>query len=152
MDIFAATDWESQLPKPIYREHPFCLIFHDQIPSSANDHCQLDSGATQLALAPIIADAIAAKFNPPAVWNPSLGAYSVPCNAVAPWFAIKIGGVIFPVDKRDMIIDDPNNPRTCLAGTTNGDIYAPYTLGDVFMNNVLVVFDVGSGEMKFRSR
>jgi hypothetical protein len=72
------------------------------------------------------------------------------CNAVAPWFAIKIGGVIFPIDKRDMIISDQNGG--CMAGTSNSESYAPYALGDVFMNNVLVVFDVGSGQMKFKSR
>lgn len=76
----------------------------------------------------------------------------MPCDAEAPWFAIKIGGIIFPVDKRDMIMDDGSGQGTCMTGTNNGDIYAPYALGDVFMNNVLVVFDVGSGEMKFRSR
>jgi hypothetical protein len=99
-----------------------------------------------------MADAIATKFNPPAVFNATIGQYSVPCNAKAPWFAIKIGGVIFPVDKRDMIIDDGTGRGTCAAGTNDGVTYAPYTLGDTFMNNVMVVFDVGSGEMKFRSR
>jgi aspergillopepsin I len=111
---------------------------------------QLDSGTTQLYLSPTIADAIAAKFDPPAVFNSVSGVYVVPCNAKAPWFAIQIGSVIFPVDKRDMIISD--GAGGCYAGTNNGDIYAPYALGDVFMNNVLTVFDVGSGQMKFRSR
>ena len=49
-----------------------------------------------------------------------------------------------------MIINDGTG--NCYTGTNSGDIYAPYALGDVFMNNVLTVFDVGSGEMKFRAR
>lgn len=111
---------------------------------------QLDSGTTQAFLAPSIADAIAAKFSPPAIYNTTTQVYDVPCNAQAPYFATKIGGVVFPIDKRDMIINDGTG--NCYTGTNSGDIYAPYALGDVFMNNVLTVFDVGSGEMKFRAR
>lgn len=115
-------------------------------------HHQLDSGATQVFLPTIMAKAIAAQFKPPAVFNATIQQYSVPCNAKAPWFAIKIGGVIFPVDKRDMIIDDGTGSGTCAAGTNDGSTEAPYIIGDTFMNNVMAVFDVGSAEMKFRSR
>jgi hypothetical protein len=149
MDGLATTSWQSQFRESIYREHHF--PHSEPLSSVIHSHStQLDSGYTALALPPVLADAIASKFNPPAVYNSNTGNYAVLCNAVAPWFAIKIGGVIFPVDKRDMIISDQSGG--CMAGTTNGQIYAPYTLGDVFMNNVVVVFDVGSGEMKFKSR
>ncbi|KAG0648534.1 putative aspartic-type endopeptidase [Hyphodiscus hymeniophilus] len=109
----------------------------------------LDSGSTFSGLSPAIADALAAKFKPPGVLNSDL-TYSVPCNAVAPWLAVQIGGVIFPIDKRDMIYTQ--GPGDCYATTGNGDIYAPYVLGDPFMKNVMSVFDLGSGQMKFRSR
>ena len=99
-----------------------------------------------------MASALAAQFSPPAIWNATIQQYSVPCNAKAPWFAIKIGGVVFPVDKRDMIIDDATGQGTCAAGINDGETNAPFTIGDTFMNNVLTVFDVGSGQMKFRSR
>ena len=86
------------------------------------------------------------------MYNPDYGNYSVPCNAVAPWFAIEIGGVVFPIDRRDMVIDDQSGLGHCMAGTTNAGKYAPYALGDVFMNNVVAVFDVGSGQMRFGAR
>ena len=119
-----------------------------------NGHHQFDTGATYLDLPPPIADGIASKFIPPAISNPNIGfgSYSVPCNATAPWFGVQIGGVIFPVDKKDMIVSDQTGEGTCQTGTQNLLNYAPYTLGDTFMNNVLSVFDVGSGEMKIRAR
>ena len=60
----------------------------------------LDGGATQAYFPPDIANAIAAAFSPPAVYDDDLGFYAVPCNAKAPSFAIKIGGVEFPVSRR----------------------------------------------------
>ena len=65
---------------------------------------------------------------------------------------MKIEGVIFPVDKRDMIMDDGTGEGTCQGGVSDGGTYAPYVLGDVFMKNVMVVFDVGASELRFRSR
>lgn len=74
------------------------------------------------------------------------------CNAIAPAFAVKIGGVVFSVDKRDMIMDDGTGQGTCQGGVSDGGTYAPYVLGDVFMKNAMVVFDVGASELRFRSR
>jgi hypothetical protein len=86
------------------------------------------------------------------MWDSDYGFYAVPCNASAPWFAIKIDGVIFPVDKRDMVIDDQTGRGTCMTGTNDGMTYAPFTLGDVFLNNVVVSFDVGAGVVRLASR
>lgn len=51
-----------------------------------------------------------------------------------------------------MIVDYATGRGTCISGLSDGGTYAPYVLGDVFMKNVLTVFDVGAGELRFRSR
>ena len=50
------------------------------------------------------------------------------------------------------MMDDGTGAGTCMAGIISGLEYAPYTIGTTFMKTVMVVFDVGSGEMKFTSR
>jgi hypothetical protein len=39
-----------------------------------------------------------------------------------------------------------------MAGISNGGKYAPYVLGDVFLKNVVVVFDVGGSRVGIRAR
>lgn len=86
------------------------------------------------------------------MFDPIIYGYPVPCNAKAPEFAVKIGGVVFPVDKRDLVLDDGTGTGKCISGINNGKTYVPYVFGDVFMKNVVVVFDVGAGQLRFRSR
>ncbi|RDW94318.1 hypothetical protein BP5796_00081 [Coleophoma crateriformis] len=125
------------------------------LPNPANSsqvQVMLDSGTTLNYIPTEMSYALAALYEPPAVWNDKLGAFSVDCNATPPDFAVKISGVDFSVDKRDMILDDNTGNGTCIAGNSDGMNYPPYILGDVFMKNALVVFDVGAGELRFRSR
>jgi aspergillopepsin I len=112
----------------------------------------LDGGATQAYLPTHMSDAVAAAFDPPAIYNKTLGFYPVPCDARAPVFAVEIGGVAFPIDKKDMVIDDETGRGTCMSGVNNGNMYAPYVFGGTFMKNVLTVFDVGRSELRFRAR
>lgn len=51
-----------------------------------------------------------------------------------------------------MIVDDETGRGTCMTAINDGDIYAPYVIGDVFLKNVVVVFDVGGNEVRFRAR
>lgn len=76
----------------------------------------------------------------------------MPCNAKVPYFAVVIGGVSFSVDPRDMVQDDNTGTANCVAGVSDGDPFDFYTLGDVFLKNVVVVFDVRASQLKFRSR
>jgi len=112
----------------------------------------IDAGATQIYLPPLAANITAAAYNPPAKWNDILSFYAVPCNAKPPSLAINIDGKTFPVDERDMIIDDETGGGGCMAGINNGGIYAPYVVGVQFMKNVLVVFDIGKGELRIKAR
>ncbi|KAF5879339.1 putative pepsin (secreted protein) protein [Botrytis fragariae] len=120
--------------------------------SSSQVQLFIDSGTTLIFLPNSISSALAALYNPPAVYNADLFAYSVPCNAKVPYFAVVIGGVSFPVDPRDMVQDDNTGMGNCVAGVSDGDLFDFYTLGDVFLKNVVVVFDVGASQLKFRSR
>ncbi|KAF7955054.1 uncharacterized protein EAE97_000313 [Botrytis byssoidea] len=120
--------------------------------SSSQVQLFIDSGTTLIFLPNSISSALAALYKPPAVYNSDLFAYSVPCNAKVPYFAVVIGGVSFPVDPRDMVQDDNTGTGNCVAGVSDGDPFDFYTLGDVFLKNVVVVFDVGASQLKFRSR
>jgi hypothetical protein len=52
-----------------------------------------------------------------------------------------------------MIFKDLVDPGTgyCATAITSGGS-GPYILGDVFLQNVLAVFDVGNAEMRFYAR
>ena len=112
----------------------------------------LDAGATQIYLPPLLANLAAAAYGPPAIWNESLSFYTVPCDATSPAFAIVIDGKTFPVDARDMIIEDETGGGGCMAGINNGGQYAPYVVGVQFLKNTLVVVDVGRGEVRVKAR
>lgn len=81
------------------------------------------------------------------------GSYFVPCDSVAPTFAVIISGASFWVNPADMIFKDLVDPGTgyCATAITTGGS-GPYILGDVFLQNVLAVFDVGNAEMRFYAR
>jgi hypothetical protein len=99
-----------------------------------------------------MSDQLSALFSPPAVYDSFYGFYSLPCDAIAPSFAIKIDGVVFEVDKRDLIQDDETGRGTCMSGVNDGSTNAPYVVGDVFLKNVVVVFDVGATELRIGAR
>ncbi|TAQ87038.1 hypothetical protein B7494_g4629 [Chlorociboria aeruginascens] len=157
---------DGSLPYPQYQFYtitPDAFIYegsteisHDPIqwsplpnpPNSSN--VQLDSGTTLIYLPTEISLAVANLFIPPAVYNSAQGFYSVPCTARAPYFAVQIAGVPFVIDPRDMIMDFGD--AGCASAISDGGSNPPYVLGDVFMKNVLVVFDVGATELRFRSR
>jgi hypothetical protein len=81
------------------------------------------------------------------------GAYFVDCKAIPPPFAVIISGVHFWINPADLIyqeLTDPSNGKCALSISTGGS--GPYILGDVFLQNVVAVFDVGGAEMRFYSR
>ncbi|KAK7403450.1 hypothetical protein QQX98_010771 [Neonectria punicea] len=113
----------------------------------------VDTGTTMMHLPPPLAEAIAAAFEPRAMYLFQWGAYFVPCNAIAPRFGVIISGVKFWINRADLIYQDLVDPLTglCACGISSGGP-GPYILGDVFLQNVLAVFDVGAAEMRFYSR
>lgn len=99
-----------------------------------------------------LAEAIAMAFEPRAVYLYQWGMYFAPCDALAPQFAVIISGVKFWVDPADMINQQLVDPLTgyCAIAVASGGS-GPYILGDVFLQNVVAVFDVGGAQMRFYS-
>jgi hypothetical protein len=97
-------------------------------------------------------------FKPPAVYSADDGAFIVDCNAKPPTFGINIGGVVFYTNPLDMILlagTDEDGNDVCISGIDDGgsDTAADvYILGDTFQKNVVTVFDIGAGEVRFAER
>ncbi|CAF9936234.1 MAG: hypothetical protein ALECFALPRED_006738 [Alectoria fallacina] len=109
----------------------------------------VDSGTTLIYLPTGIADAVNALFDPPAIYSDDEGAYVVDCDAKAPEFGVRIGEETFFINAEDLFLD--NGDGTCISGVDDaGDSLS--ILGDVFLKNVLAVFDVGASEMRFAAR
>ncbi|KAK2612814.1 hypothetical protein QQS21_001094 [Conoideocrella luteorostrata] len=111
----------------------------------------VDTGTTMNYLPP--PEAVATAFQPRAVYLSQYGAYFAPCDAVPPRFAIVISGVEFWIDPADMIFRELIDTTTgyCAIGIASGGS-GPYILGDVFLQNVVAVFDVGGAEMRFYAK
>ncbi|RCI12561.1 putative aspartyl protease [Ophiocordyceps polyrhachis-furcata BCC 54312] len=113
----------------------------------------IDTGTTMNYLAPPLAEAIANAFQPRAVYLYQWGSYFAPCHAVPPQLSIIISGVEFSINAADLMYQDMKDPLTgyCAVAIASGGT-GPYILGDVFLQNVVAVFDVGAAQMRFYSR
>lgn len=93
-------------------------------------------------------------YDPPARYNLDAGYFETACNAKPPELSIRINGTDFVMNKLDLIITskagyDPDTDQCVTAiQTSNG----PFILGDVFLKNVVAVFDVGEHQMRFAAR
>ncbi|KAF4334838.1 acid ase [Fusarium beomiforme] len=113
----------------------------------------VDTGTTMMHMPPPLAEAIAKAFQPPATWMFEWSAYFADCNAIPPHFAVIISGVRFWLNPADLIFQDFTEPVTgkcAIAISTGGS--GPYILGELFLQNVVAVFDVGGAEMRFYSK
>ena len=109
----------------------------------------VDSGTSLIYAPEKVAQALAAQFDPPAQFDDSYGLFTVECDAQAPLFGVDIGKKIFYVNPVDMVLQESES--LCIMGVqSNGGSFS--VLGDVFLRNVLVVFDVGAAEMRFSAR
>ena len=118
--------------------------------SSSSSQAIVDSGTTLIYAPSDVAKSVNAAFSPPAQLLQNQGAYFVNCNATAPAFSVKVAGTEFAVNAADLIYEDSVDSATglCLTGIQDGGS-GPYILGDVFLQNVVAIFDVGAGEMRF---
>jgi hypothetical protein len=93
------------------------------------------------------------SFEPRATYLYQWGAYYAPCDSVPPVFGVMIEGKTFYIRPEDLILQDVVDPETgfCAVTLTTGGM-GPYILGDVFLQSVLAVYNVGGGEMRFYSR
>ncbi|CAK7229384.1 hypothetical protein SBRCBS47491_007228 [Sporothrix bragantina] len=116
----------------------------------------VDSGTTLNMFPYEIAEAINQLFVPHAQLDPSQGLWTVQCDATPPSLGVQIGGKTIWTDPKSMIMT-PTSSRSgkstnlCMSGiAARGDI--PYILGDVFMQQLVTVFDTENHEIKFAKR
>ena len=116
----------------------------------------VDSGNNLNVFPKEVADSINAAFDPPAGgYNAKAQAPVVDCNATAPALSVEIGNAIFDIDPVDMIWRDAHG--TCFSSVVSTDSVEGETikinfLGDVFLKNVVAVFDMEHDEMRFAQR
>jgi len=122
-----------------YSMTPDAIVYQGAPATQTNDYI-VDSGTTLMYVPSDVATAINALFTPA-----SPDGQTVACNATAPAVGVKIGGKTYSINPADMIL--PNGDGTCISGIQGGS--APYILGDTFMKNAVVVFDVGAAELRF---
>jgi hypothetical protein len=119
----------------------------------------LDTGTTLAYVPTDVANAFAAAFDPPAIMDEELGLYVVTCSATVPEFTVNIGGKTFTVDPADNLLplgenDAEGNPL-CISGTVdNGPVEEGniFILGDTFLHNVVVTFDIETEEVTLTQR
>ncbi|KKY24102.1 putative aspartic-type [Phaeomoniella chlamydospora] len=124
-------------------------------PTSLNQTFIVDSGTTLNYIPTTSAATFNSLFSPPAFLDE--GYYYVSCNATAPSFNVYITSntsAYYPTNPYDLILDIDEGD-ICLSGVQDGGEPGDgnvFILGDVFLKNVLAVFDVGNEEMRFAKR
>ena len=134
----------TQLSRYSHGSHPHSIQVTSDFPTI------VDSGTTLAYLPDELADAVNALYDPPAQYLEDEGGFFVDCSATAPQFGVVINGTTFNVNAADLIFQTQQDPNTglCLTGVQEGG-EGPFILGDVFLNNVVAVFDVGAAELRF---
>lgn len=91
-------------------------------------------------------------FDQPASYIQEQGLWEVPCNATAPTLGFIINRSNFYISAQDLILarEQASDESTglCITGI-QATFAGPAILGDVFLRNVVAVFDVGASEMRF---
>lgn len=109
----------------------------------------VDSGTTLVYFPKSLTRAINTAFNPPSVNIGGLWENS--CDATPPDVSITIGGKNFKISPQELLLQGKlgKDPQTggCVCGIQPSP--GPYILGDVFLKNVVAVFDIGESEMRF---
>ncbi|KAL8704716.1 MAG: hypothetical protein Q9201_002140 [Fulgogasparrea decipioides] len=157
-EYFASTPIEQSVArpgnaaKPEYQYYTISVqgIKYGNTSEKAELRADVDSGTSLVFLPSKTASRINRLFDPPGRYDASTGEYAVDCKAKAPRFGILIGGHTFFVNRRDLIIKTQTGG--CITGITNSILGRPAVLGDVFLKNVLAVFDVGASQMRFSGR
>ena len=103
-----------------------------------------------------LANAVNSAFNPPASTTEfdDLNGPAVNCNATAPRLSLTIGNHTFSINGRDMIRQNAFGAcySTIAPAPAPADGLTLMFLGDAFMKNVVIVFDMGRNEMRFAER
>ena len=129
--------------------HPGFPSRFPPLTNSSHHQVIVDSGTVLIYLPTGIANAVNELFDPPAVYDASTEHYVVNCSAKAPEFGVEIDDQTIYVNEKDLIQDSGNG--SCVSGISDAGS-GLLILGDVFLKNVLAVFDLGASEMRFAAR
>lgn len=123
------------------------------VAGSENEEYILDSGTTLSFIPHNLAQRYNSMFDPPAAIDSYSGFYVIPCNAAVPFLGVKIGGTTFWHNPKDLVKQFDPSGRSCVSGIQSANtLGGPNILGDVFLNNVLAVFDLGEKQLSFAAR
>ncbi|KAH9834335.1 acid protease [Teratosphaeria destructans] len=112
----------------------------------------VDSGTTLVYLPYYVAEEINAAFDPPSVYIEEEGVYENDCGATPPELYVRINGTDFPIAASELLLQGELGEDPYTGGCVTGiqpTFDEVYILGDVFLKNVVAVFDVGASEMRF---
>jgi hypothetical protein len=117
----------------------------------------LDSGATLCTVAPSLAAAINALFEPESVFYEDVGFYLTYCNATTPDIEVTIGGTPFLINPSNLVVSIPSLPTgLCYSGfQPNSRLVGsvkPQIFGDVFLNNILAMFNLETESVGLSSK
>lgn len=113
----------------------------------------VDSGTSLAYFPQDVVEYIASLFSPPATYTESTDLWVVNCTARAPRVGVIIGGKSFFIHEEDLMNRVPESVGGPSAGVgagqcvlaTQGAEEGGYLLGDSWLKNVLVVFDLEKG-------
>lgn len=112
----------------------------------------VDSGTTLSFIPDLQAKKFNSMFDPPATPDRYSGFAMVNCNAKVPSLGVKINGTVFYHNPKDLVKPYDTSGRQCVSGIQSSSSVGVNILGDVFLDNVLAVFDLGQGVIKFAAR
>lgn len=119
----------------------------------------IDSGTAPNFIPSDQAADINEQFSPAAVYNETLGYWTVDCDATAPYAAYKIGGVVMPMNPTDMIVRSLNGlegfENICFSAFADGGPPGNdtvYIIGEVWQLSYVVAYDQGRNQMHFANR
>ncbi|KAJ9652439.1 hypothetical protein H2198_008309 [Neophaeococcomyces mojaviensis] len=136
------------------RPHPHTSSFSNAVtpsslpvtPNSQADYI-LDSGTTLSFFPSQMTTKYNAMFNPPATLDPYTGFWLVKCGSSPPPLGVKIGGQVFFHNGKELV--KQFDATRCVSGIQDsGRLGGVNILGDVFLDNVLAVFDLTQGNSK----
>lgn len=98
----------------------------------------VDSGTSLIYVPTNVAKAYNNLWDQPTTHDIKQGIWSVPCDAIPPPFSVTINGKVFEINPVDLIQPNEND---CVSAIVDVGNAPPLTLGDVFLKNVVAVFD-----------
>ncbi|KAK5125051.1 hypothetical protein LTR85_001242 [Meristemomyces frigidus] len=110
----------------------------------------VDSGTTLFYAPNDVAEGVGLLFSPPGTYDETDEVWLVDCDAKPPVFGVGVGGKIFYVNPLDLVLQ--YSETQCISGIQPQFDSQFSVMGDVWMKNVIAVFDIGAEQMRFAAR